>query len=245
MQDQNKNAPLAAPPETIQTAISDVSGREQILDSQKIESDAAPVGTAPYHERLRLEKWCRLLKQEKKRLRLAENKLKEERAQFSMEQRVRAQDLEEFREREENLKRYETVLRETQSRIDLERLEAAEEKLKHSGQSGTQAECSSIVEWKRFARATELFEIEKGILREDRLALREWEQTLKLRESTLKAREEKLVEREHRLENEAQERSKLSAAHAEKTANSVPLSFMRSLTRSPFATARAVLGHKG
>jgi hypothetical protein len=84
--------------------------------------------------------------------------------------------------------------------------------------------------WAKLQRASEILETERAHFREDKLALRDWEKTVKNREESLSAREARIAEQEQRL----REAFPPSAVNA-------PAPTMRSFTRAPFSTAKAVL----
>jgi hypothetical protein len=84
--------------------------------------------------------------------------------------------------------------------------------------------------WAKLQRATEILDTERAHFREDKLALRDWEKTVKNREEGLGARETRIAEQEQRLR----------AAFPSMPVDA-PAPAMRSFTRAPFSTAKAVL----
>jgi hypothetical protein len=86
--------------------------------------------------------------------------------------------------------------------------------------------------WAKLQRASEILETERSHFREDKLALRDWEKAVKGREESLSGREARIAAQEQRL-REAFPPTPVDAP--------APVSVMRSFTRSPFTTAKAVL----
>lgn len=143
-----------------------------------------------------------------------------------------AADLEALREREMNLRDYESRLRNWQSQLDAA-LVKPPVAVGGSGSPFPRAASSSPfggdvsleAAWEKFHRAHALLEAEQHQMRDDRIALREMELALKRRETEVAQREEAVAERE-RLLAEALARS--------------PASTVQRLTQAPFVAAKAI-----
>ncbi len=198
-------------------------------------------------ERTQLAEWRRQLNEQAELLRSEGTRLHQDRAQLTHERRSWHKDLDTLRDQEENLRRYEARLRELQSSLEADRVGM----LGHNSQPAPSITASDFAgldaatlkeSWTKFKRTTELFEIEKTHLREDRLALRDWEKALKLREATLIAREGKLADMDKRLRTQINSApSAPRAVEPSETTQYSAVDRMLSLTRSPFEAAKHVL----
>lgn len=117
------------------------------------------------------------------------------------------QDLEELREREENLRAYENRLRAMQDEFESGRQAGA---LKiPSPQNSPLAHVSGVDEaWRKLHRARELLEVEQKHLVTERLCLRAEKETLQKREAVVTERENRLqavVERLHAKEEKSKQ----------------------------------------
>jgi hypothetical protein len=154
-------------------------------------------------------------------------------------------DRQELEEREENLRRYEAMLRRMQEEMDAgtaTRTTAPDRgrapTIQAGGGEGSSGELAQA--WAKFHRAQQLFAAEQDSMVNERLRVREIDATLKLREANLVARENILTAREN-LQRESAARSVASAEAG--TAEETPSAFRR-LTTAPFAMTRALVGRR-
>jgi len=147
-----------------------------------------------------------------------------------------AADLDALREREMNLRDYESRLRNWQSQLDAALVKqpsataGSGSPFPRAGSGSPFASDTSLeAAWEKFHRAHALLEAEQHQMRDDRIVLREMELALKRREAELAQREEIVAERE-RLLAEALERS--------------PASTVQRLTQAPFVAAKAIFSSR-
>jgi DNA-binding response OmpR family regulator len=183
-------------------------------------------------ERAELTEWRLKLIEEAERLQIETSRLQQERTQLAVERRRWHEDLDLLRQQEENLRSYETRLREMQGQLEADRVIWCSTNLKQASHSPFTDDAALREAWAKMQRASEILEIERTHFREDKLALRDWEKTVKNREEGLSAREARIAAQEQRL-REAFPPTPVDAPP--------PVSAVRSFTRSPFSTAKAVL----
>ncbi len=181
-----------------------------------------------------LTAWQRELADQAEQLRSEATRLQQDRAQLASERRTWHKDLDTLRDQEDNLRRYEARLREMQARLETDRVGLIGAQTQSSPRPQPIDDTGIKEAWAKFQRATELFELEKTHLREERLAFRDWEKALKMKELSLSTKEAKLSDMERR----AQERLIAKPQIPEPEPTTIDL--MRSFTRSPFAAAKAV-----
>jgi len=117
-----------------------------------------------------------------------------------------------------------------QGQLEADRVVWCSTNIKQASRSPFTDDAALREAWAKLQRATEILETERAHFREDKLALRDWEKSVKSREDGFGVREARIAEQEQRL-REAFPPSAVNAA--------APT--MRSFTRSPFSTAKAVL----
>lgn len=172
-------------------------------------------------------------------------------ATLTEERRRLQDDHEALREREANLREYETRLRALQADIDaLRELDATAGAAPATGSRPPQfhrptsrnpfpEDGALQVAWEKLHRAHELFEAEQAHLRNDRCTVREQEANLKKREEAVAAREQRVAEREALLL-----RATASATNPPMPTSTTPAATAASakVTANPFSIARAVFG---
>jgi DNA-binding response OmpR family regulator len=183
-------------------------------------------------ERAELTEWRLKLIEEAERLQGETSKLQQERMQLALERRRGHEDLDLLRQQEENLRSYEKRLREMQGQLEADRVVWCSTNIKQASRSPFTDDAALREAWAKLQRATEILETERAHFREDKLALRDWEKTVKNREERFGAREIRIAEQEQRL------RAAFPAIPVDAPA---PAPTLRSFTRSPFSTAKAVL----
>ncbi|HTZ20085.1 MAG TPA: response regulator [Opitutaceae bacterium] len=183
-------------------------------------------------ERTELTDWRLKLIEEAERLQGETLRLQQDRMQLALERRRWHEDLDVLRQQEENLRSYEKRLRELQGQLEADRVVYCSTNMKQASHSPFTDDAALREAWAKLQRASEILETERAHFREDKLALRDWEKTVKGREDSLSAREARVAEQEQRL-REAFPAIPVSAPP--------PASTMRSFTRAPFSTAKAVL----
>lgn len=143
-------------------------------------------------------------------------------------------ELDEFREREANLRAYEEKLRTWQAQLDAQSAQVAGglPPPRAASRAPFAADAGVEAAWEKFYRARALLEAEQHQLRDDRLALRELDADLKRREAALAEREARLVAREQALASAA---TAAVVAEAERASSA-----MQRLTQAPFLAAKAV-----
>jgi hypothetical protein len=152
--------------------------------------------------------------------------------QLALERRRWHEDLDLLRQQEENLRSYEKRLREMQGQLEADRVVFSSTNMKQASHSPFTDDAALREAWAKLQRASEILETERSHFREDKLALRDWEKTVKGREADLSAREARIAGQERRLRE----------AFPPPSVNAPPSgSTMRSFTRAPFSTAKAVL----
>jgi len=204
-----------------------VVGRKRIT----MKSSTTPPLPAPLTKLARpsAEKWVATLTEERRRLQ---------------------DDHEALREREANLREYETRLRTLQADIDA--LRELDNSASGSAAPGPGSRSPQFhrptsrtpfpeegalqVAWEKLHRAHELFEAEQAYLRNDRCTVREQEANLKKREEAVAAREQRIAEREAVILRAAAAGNNPPLAPASTSAASAKV------TANPFSIARAVFG---
>jgi hypothetical protein len=153
--------------------------------------------------------------------------LTEQQASLDAAQRQLAEDLEMMRQREDNLRAYETRLRVLQARLEGgERHVPPPAPPPSLSRPPLGAAAALDAAWARLHRARELLEVEQKHLVEGRLLLKEETQALARREAAVAEREARLAAAAPRPAPTAPAADKAGAAAG--------------LTRAPFALARAV-----
>ena len=190
----------------------------------------SPSGEELARERAELTDWRLRLIEEAERLQTETSKLQQERMQLALERRRWHEDLDLLRQQEANLGSYEKRLREMQGQLEADRVVLSSTNMKPASRSPFTDDAALREAWAKLQRASEILETERSHFREDKLALRDWEKTVKNREEGLSAREARIAAQEQRL------REAFRPVNAP-----VPAPTMRSFTRAPFSTAKAVL----
>jgi DNA-binding response OmpR family regulator len=183
-------------------------------------------------ERAELTEWRFKLIEEAERLQGETSRLQQDRMQLALERRRWHEDLDLLRQQEENLRSYEKRLRDLQGQLEADRVVWCSASLKQASHSPFTDDAALREAWAKMQRASEILEIERAHFREDKLALRDWEKTVKSREEGLSAREARVAMQEQRLRD---------ACPPMPVDVPPPDSVVRSFTRSPFSTAKAVL----
>jgi len=208
--------------------------RRALADERQKLAATTPAGSKGEEEiareRAELTEWRLKLIEEAERLQVETSKLQQERMQLALERRRGHEDLDLLRQQEENLRSYEKRLREMQGQLEADRVVWCSTNIKQASRSPFTDDAALREAWAKLQRATEILETERSHFREDKLALRDWEKTVKNREEGLSTREGRIAGQEQRL-REAFPPSVVDA----------PAPAMRSFTRSPFSTAKAVL----
>lgn len=153
----------------------------------------SPVERALAERQAAFDLWRQDLLEEQERLRDEAARLRQEAAQIAHERRRWQDDLELLASREENLRAYESRLRQLQSDLERERVGRRPPIDRDPLRSAAdEAEVREL--WAKLQRATELLEADRTVFRDERLALREFEQALRRREEAVRQREATLVE---------------------------------------------------
>ncbi|MFA5262486.1 MAG: response regulator [Opitutaceae bacterium] len=184
-------------------------------------------------ERDRLAEWQRKLADQAEQLHVEATRLQQDRAQLASERRSWHRDLDTLRDQEDNLRRYEARLREMQARLEADQVGLIGAQTQNTLRAQPADDASLKDAWAKFQRTTELFELEKTHLREERLAFRDWEKALKLKELSLSTREAKIGSHEQRMKETQNAKPPAPPPAPDK------VDFMRSFTRAPFAAAKA------
>lgn len=156
-------------------------------------------------------------------------------------QRVAADDMEALREREANLRAYESHLRAWQEKIEKEQPAGAAPQYVNPVAMSRQVTGAPFegdpalhAAWDKLIRARELLEAEQAHLRDDRLNLKEVAAGLKRREDAVSVREARLALRE----------DEFSAAVDASISEHTKASALARFTQAPFAIAKSVFGSK-
>lgn len=144
-------------------------------------------------------------------------------------------ELDEFREREANLRAYEEKLRTWQAQLDAQSAPAAggPPPARPGSRAPFAADGTLEAAWEKLYRARALLEAEQHQLRDERMALRELDADLKRREAAMAQREAQVVARE-------QERAAAAAAVDGTAGAARTPSAVQRLTQAPFLAAKAV-----
>jgi len=214
-----------------------IASERSALEAERRQLAAAAPATVKSEEiertRAELTAWREKLGEEEDRLAAEGTRFREEVTQFNHQHRQLQEDLELLCTQEENLRAYEERLRQIQGQLEADRV-------RWSGTAGRPVTMSPFTDdmaireaWKKLQRATELFEAEQANVCDERNALREHTKAVKSREEAVRDREIQLALYEKQLQAQLNEMQAPSAP---------PPSTMQSLTRAPYAMARAFFG---
>ena len=148
------------------------------------------------------------------------------------------EDLAALREREDNLRHYESRLRVLQAQLDAERAAAPGAAVpfrRPSSQAPFENSAELQAAWEKLHRARELLAAEQSHLCDDRLKARDTEAEMKGREAALAAREMRVAARENLV-------ALAETVAASAAAEPKPTSPLHRFTHAPFAMAKAVFG---
>ncbi len=211
-----------------------IANERSVLAAERLKltagAPAAPQSEEIEKIRAELTEWRERLGEEEDRLAAEGTRFRQEVVQFNEERRQLQEDLDLLRTEEENLRAYEERLRGIQAQLESDRVT-------WSSTAGRPtpspfADDAALREaWAKLQRATELFEAEQANVCDDRLALREHTKAVKLREEAVRDREIQLSLYEKQLQ------AQLHEAQVQPTPSP---STMQSLTRAPYAMARAL-----
>ncbi len=156
-----------------------------------------------------------------------------------------------MREREANLREYESRLRSWQTQLDAGRhgvipaaqgMRASLPGISYTPATGAAMGDETALQngWEKLHRAREILEAEQAHLRDDRLTIRDMEAAVKRREEAVAAREAQLAEREQLILAAAP----LGMPEPVAVPQDDAISTVKRLTLSPFDLARSVFGGK-
>jgi DNA-binding NarL/FixJ family response regulator len=211
-----------------------IASERSALDAERRQLAAGAPASARGEEmekaRAELTAWRERLGEEEDRLAAEATSFRQEVTQFNQQHRQWQEDLDLLRAQEENLRTYEERLRGIQSQLEADRVMWSST----AGRPVTLApftDDAAVREaWTKLQRATELFEAEQANVCDERNALREHTKAVKHREEAVRDREIQLALYEKQLQAQLNEAPPPAP----------PPSTIQSLTRAPYAMARAL-----